>query len=454
MPTPILLPKLGNSVEACILVDWKVAVGDEVAEGDVIAEVETDKAIMEVESTAAGTVLALLYAAGDDVPVLAELAVVGEAGEEVVIENEESVTVNEAAEPAAPKSVTEPSAPVTPESVAQAPQSGARPSPRARNLAERKAIDAFALVGSGPGGRIIERDVEAALHARPRLSPVAEAKLADGDYTAPERGSGPGGRIMAKDLVAKGEARVAESDAALPAAPEAAAASPALTPIKGIRKVIADRMLESMQTTAQLTLHGNADARALKALRARFKASEESLGLQRITINDLVLLAAARSLMEHPALNALFRNGVIEQYPTVHLGIAVDTPRGLMVPVVNNAQALSLKALSDESKRLADACLNNRITPDELTGGTFTVTNLGAFGVERFTPVLNLPQVAILGVGGVALAPVEEQGEVIFALHIGLSLTINHQVVDGAPAARFLQTLSRNLANIDLLLAM
>jgi pyruvate dehydrogenase E2 component (dihydrolipoamide acetyltransferase) len=134
----------------------------------------------------------------------------------------------------------------------------------------------------------------------------------------------------------------------------------------------------------------------------------------------------------------------------------VDTPRGLMVPVVRNADTLGLKALADESKRLADACLNNRITPDELTGGTFTVTNLGAFGIESFTPVLNLPQVAILGVGGIGLKATEAKAEadgVAFVPHLGLSLTINHQVVDGAPAARYLQTLSRNLANIDLLLA-
>ncbi len=175
-----------------------------------------------------------------------------------------------------------------------------------------------------------------------------------------------------------------------------------------------------------------------------------------MTINDLVLFAVTRSLLEHPELNALFLENVVERHSAVHLGVAVDTPRGLMVPVLHHAEQMRLKTLSYETKRLADACLNRVITPDELTGGTFTVTNLGAFGIESFTPVLNLPQVAILGVGGIALKPVPAAGNdagVDFIPHIGLSLTINHQVVDGAPAARFLQTLSANLAAIDLLMA-
>jgi len=177
--------------------------------------------------------------------------------------------------------------------------------------------------------------------------------------------------------------------------------------------------------------------------------------LQRVTINDLVLFATARTLADYPEINALFLGDAVEKHSAVHLGVAVDTPRGLMVPVIPDADLLSLKAISVEAKRVADACLNNKITPDELGGGTFTVTNLGAFGIENFTPVLNLPQVAILGVGNIQLKPVEaEDGTVAFVPHIGLSLTINHQVVDGAPAARFLQSLSRNLANIDLLMAL
>jgi pyruvate dehydrogenase E2 component (dihydrolipoamide acetyltransferase) len=219
-----------------------------------------------------------------------------------------------------------------------------------------------------------------------------------------------------------------------------------------VRKVIAERMLQSLQTTAQLTIHASADARVLQALRRRFKESPEAMGLRGITINDLVLFAVARTLPAHPALNALFNGTEIHQYRSVHLGVAVDTPRGLMVPVIRAAETLSLRQLSTEARRLAAACLENKITPDELTGGTFTVTNLGAFGVESFTPVLNPPQVAILGVCTIQPKAVEMDGEVQFIPHIGLSLTINHQVVDGAPAARFLQALGQAIAAIDLLL--
>ncbi len=462
MTTPIILPRLGNSVESCILLEWKVAVGDTVAEGDVIAEVETDKAVMEVASSAPGTILALRFAVGDDVPVMAEMAVVGDRGSEIGDQGSGIDIV--APSESAPIPTPDPQSPIPdPQSPIPNPQSPIpNPiSPRARHLAERKDLDITGVGGSGPSGRIVERDVEAALAARPKISPVAQAKLADGAFTAPERGSGPGGRIMAGDLQAKGEGekgRGGEEEKRSGGAEERftqLATRPAqLAPLRGIRKVIAERMLASVQTTAQLTLNSSADARALKALRARLKASPEALGLQRVTINDLVLFATARTLADYPEINALFLGDAVEKHTAVHLGVAVDTPRGLMVPVIPDADLLSLKAISDQAKRVADACLTNKITPDELGGGTFTVTNLGAFGIENFTPVLNLPQVAILGVGNIQLKPVEDKaGEVAFVPHIGLSLTINHQVVDGAPAARFLQSLSRNLANIDLLMA-
>jgi pyruvate dehydrogenase E2 component (dihydrolipoamide acetyltransferase) len=317
-------------------------------------------------------------------------------------------------------------------------------------------VDTTALAGSGPGGRVIERDIEAALATQPKLTPVAKAMVAEGGFAVPAQGSGPSGRITSKDLM--------KEQTAAPAAPQSPISnltfsqSPVLTadveiiPVKGVRKLIAERMLQSLQTTAQLTLNASADARALQALRKRLKESPESMGVRGITINDLVLLAVARTLPAFPGLNALFTGAEIHQYRNVHLGLAVDTPKGLMVPVVRNAEALTLRQLATEAKRLATACQESKITPDELNGGTFTVTNLGAFGIESFTPVLNPPQVAILGVCGIQPKPVEVSGEVQFLPHIGLSLTINHQVVDGAPAARFLQALGQAIAAIDLML--
>ena len=230
-------------------------------------------------------------------------------------------------------------------------------------------------------------------------------------------------------------------------------------------------MLASLQTTAQLTMHTAADARSLLSLRKKFKNSPEAMGLQAVTINDMVLYAVARVLTRFPEMNALFVGDTLRQHSSVHLGFAVDTPRGLMVPVVRNAHVLSLKDIGRETARLVAACRDGGIRPEEMAGGTFTVTNLGTFGVHGFTPVLNAPQVGILGVGAIVPGPVMEPdgaksaeyvgaksagyvGGTSFIPQIGLSLTINHQVVDGAPGARFLQALAADIARFDLLLAL
>jgi pyruvate dehydrogenase E2 component (dihydrolipoamide acetyltransferase) len=283
-------------------------------------------------------------------------------------------------------------------------------SPRAKALAAAKGVSLAGLRGTGPGGRIIERDVKEALEGRQPPSPAA----------------------------------------ARPAAPVEAGAAREIK-VAGMRKIIAERMHASLATTAQLTMSSAADAREL---RKKFKGSPESLGLRDITINDMVLFAVSRALLQHANLNAHFTADTIRQFDDVHLAFAIDTPRGLMAPVIRNAHTLSLRDIAREAGRLITACREGGITPDELAGGTFTVTNLGNLGVESFTPILNPPQVGILGVGSIAPRPVQAaDGSVSFVAHIGLSLTINHQVVDGAPGARFLQTLANAIAQFDLLLA-
>ena len=453
MATAVIMPRLGNSVENCLIATWKLQKGDSVAEGDIICEVETDKATMEVEAPASGTVLALFFDEGAEVPVLTNIAVIGEPGEDVTsfqpngaADSASSlVSPVDSQETGAAPSETNSQPKLVPVPVADAPTTSPGVSPRARRLAEAKGIGVAQLSGSGPGGRIIERDVQAALATQQPLTPLAKSLVRDG--IIPAVGTGLGGRVTAKDLTAPHEqSPVSTLTAGVTDEVEA-------IPLKGVRKVIAERMLASLQTTAQLTLSSYADARAMLAYRQRLKASDDSLGLQRITINDFVLLAVSRVLAQHPALNALFEADTIYQYRNVHLAVAVDTPRGLMVPVIRNASTLSLKQISQEAKRLAMSCLEGRISPDELNGGTFTVTNLGAFGIDTFTPVLNLPQVAILGVGSIAPRAVQIEDQVQFIPHLGLSLTINHQVVDGAPAARFLQALSNALATFELLLA-
>jgi pyruvate dehydrogenase E2 component (dihydrolipoamide acetyltransferase) len=200
-------------------------------------------------------------------------------------------------------------------------------------------------------------------------------------------------------------------------------------------------------------MHASADARALLRLRARFKESREELGLRGVSINDLVHLATVRTLLEFPEVNALLEGDAIRRYGSVNLAFAVDTPRGLMVPVIPAAERLSLRELAEAARTLFEACRDGSVNPDSLQGGTFTVSNIGALGIERFTPILNPPQVGILGVGAINLAPVREAGELVFVERIGLSLTIDHRAVDGGPGARFLQALAAAIADIDMLLA-
>jgi len=427
-------------------------------------------------------VLKLLHISGDDVPVLQPIAVIGAAGEdwqaalgasgeqgtgnrEQGIGNREWGTGNgeqEVVSESAPKAM----AVAAPQSPVPSPQSLSPHlpiSPRARNLAEKEKVS-VTFLGTGPGGRVIERDVLAALENRPPLTAAAKAAVSG---AVPEAGTGIGGRITAADL--------ASSPVPSPQSTFSTEGAITETPIKGIRKIISDRMLNSLTESAQFTLNASASAVKLQEIRSKIKSAgnfANEHGLAKVTINDLILFAVSRMLPRFPFMNAHKIGDTIRTFERVHLAVAVDTPRGLMVPVIRNANLLSLTQISAEAKRLAAACQNGSAKTDELSGSTFTVTNLGSFGITSFTPVLNSPEIAILGVCGIEMKPVAQSmtGQaapnpqsptpspqppipVIFEPHIGFSLTINHQVVDGAPAAKFLKEFVDAVTNIDLLLA-
>ncbi len=441
MATEVVMPKQGNSVEACILIEWKVKVGDTISTGDIICEAETDKSTIEVESTAEGTVLALLWSEGDEVPVMQPIMAVGAEGEAY-----DAPQAAAAEEPAAPvEAAPAPAAPAAP--VAEKPATAATAeaaSPRAKQRAVKEGISLDGIAPTGPKGRIIERDVIAAAASSVSASPAAKAMALSTGSVFPETGSGIGGRILLKDLISRGEA----------VAP-ALETEAKVTPVKGIRKVTAQRMKESLDTTAQFTLNAYADARGLMSLRKRLKNSREELGMNKVSINDMVMFAVSRTLKEFPFMNAHFSMEAITEFENVQLGFACDTPKGLLVPVVTYADVRSLKELSDETKRLAFKAIDGKASMEELSGSTFTVSNLGALGIDTFTPVINIPEVAILGVGEISLKPVGTGGDdVSFVPHLGLSLTINHMAVDGAPAARFLKALTQNIADIELTLAL
>lgn len=453
MATPVVLPRQGQSVETCLILTWHKQVGDAVKTGDVVCEVETDKATFEVEAEADGTLLAQFFGEGDDVPVLTNIAAIGTAGENA--DEFRPAGSGGGAAPAAPAPAPAGSAPAAAASPAAAPvaagNGSAAVSPRARALAVEKGVPAAALAGSGPGGRVIERDVQAYLASG---APLTAGALAAGGSVG-MAGTGLGGRVTTADVAAAAGQSAAKPAAAAVAPAPATPLPDAVTEIavKGIRKLISDRMLQSLQTSAQLTLNSSADARAVLAFRQKLKDSPEAMGLQKVSINDLILLVVARTLPDFPELNATFDGTTIRRFAASHVAFAVDTPRGLMVPVIRRAQDLSLKQLSAASKTLAKGCQEGGIHPDDLQGGTFTVSNLGALGISHFTPVLNLPQVAILGVGAAELKPVQGAAGVEFIPHLALSLTIDHRVVDGAPAAKFLAAVAEGLRNVELLLA-
>ena len=435
------MPRQGQSVESCIIGRWHVGVGDRIAEGDTLFTYETDKATFDERAQLAGTLLAIFFGEGEDVPVLTTVAVIGEVGEDIAgfqpAGSESAPVETKETQPAVSAAAAAAAVPVVATTDTEAPVS-----PRARAAAERGGVDLTGLAGSGPGGRIIERDVQAA-HAA-------------GRFVGRPQESAPA------------PAPAAPAPAAPAAAPPTDSGPETWTePDTRIRQVIAAQMHRSLSEMAQLTLHASFDATAMLALRRRLRAAaadglgrEEGFTLteQVPTINDLILYAVSRVLPRHPRLNANYQPGQPGQpgeitfFRHVQLGVAVDTERGLMVPVLHDADRLGLGAISTRVRELAAACQTGEISPDLLTGGSFTVTNLGTLDVEQFTPVINPPQTGILGVGSLTTGIRDADGSPQTYPRMGLSLTFDHRAVDGAPAARFLQDLTRALANIDILL--
>ncbi|MDR1158992.1 MAG: 2-oxo acid dehydrogenase subunit E2 [Oscillospiraceae bacterium] len=411
MATIIRLPQIGVSEESAVLAAWHVRVGDAVKMGDILFTLETGKSSFDVEAEAAGTVLAIWCEEGEEKLIKAPLCAIGAPGEavpEAEAIGSPTVPTETSSAPNAP-AATKLAAPafVGAENAAGTAR-GAKISPRARRLADKAGVDAAEARPTGPEARVIERDVRALIESGETSAQPAPA--AD----APKAGAGYEDR-----------------------------------PLTYLRKRIARNMYDSLQSTAQLTHNASFDATALLAYRALCKASEE---MSAVTLTDMILYAVARTLPEHMELNSHFMEDSLRVFTHVNLACAVDTPRGLLVPVVWEADTLSLRALSRCVKQLAADARAGRVAPEDLTGGSFTVSNLGMFGVESFTPVLNAPQTGILGVCAVTERVRTETGTLRSYPAVTLSLTYDHRAVDGAPASRFLQALCRNLEQFSLLL--
>lgn len=438
MATPVIMPRQGQSVESCIIARWHKNVGDAVSEGDVLFTYETDKATFEEEAKQSGTMLAIFFEEGDDVPCLTNVCVIGNEGEDASAfapagEDEEEAAPAEEAAP-----VTSETAPVAAQPVAA--DGTIKISPRARMAAQAQNVNPALVAGTGPQGRIIERDVLTARGAASTSAAYDAFAAAD----AAVSGTGIGGRVRLDDLTG------APAQAAAPAPVQ-----PEVEEVKhsNIRKVIARSMHASLSEGAQLTLNTSFDASALLAFRAKVKAQMERVGLANITLNDMILYAVAKTLPNHRELNAHYYDDKMVYFKSVNLGMAVDTDRGLMVPTIFGADSMTLNELAVASKALAAECNKGTINPDLLKGGTFTVSNLGSLGIETFTPVINPPQTGILGVNTIEKKVREVNGELKLYPSMSLSITFDHRALDGAPAARFVSDLAKNLENFELLLA-
>ena len=433
MAEKIIMPKQGLQMTEGTITKWLVKEGDKVEIGQPLFEMETDKNTIQIDSTAAGEVLKLVAKEDETVPITETIAIVGKKGEDFtdLLPKKEEKKPEPAPAPAAPAPApaakAAPAAPVA-DDVTPIALEGGRifVTPRAKMTAERKNLDYKTVKGTGPSGLIIERDVLAA--AAVKASPVAKAIAArKGVSVTTVIGTGENGKIVKHDILS-GDANLSREDKVIP--------------ISGMRKVIADNMMNSVQSMAHAYHKVAVDMSQAKLIRAAFKKAEK-----KVSFNDIIIMALGRALQEHPRMNALVEDGKITEKGSVNIGIAVAVDNGLIVPTVRDVQNMTLGEIHDESARLIAKTKAGGLMKEEYSGGTFTVSNLGMFGIDEFTAIVNPPQVGILAVGAMTDTPVVRDGQIVVRPIMNLVLTYDHRVIDGAPAAQFLSRVKELLEN-------
>jgi pyruvate dehydrogenase E2 component (dihydrolipoamide acetyltransferase) len=453
MVTAIKMPKMGLSGETSLIGQWMKKKGDKVTIGESILTVETDKATFEVEAEAEGILLDVFFEEGDEVPVLIPIGVIGEEGEDFSgFLNDNSAEAESSKEDQQPDPTVQAQQTITAndQNLVLSETTNLKISPRAKKTAERLHLDYRFAEPTGANGRIIEKDVFRILEKAPRYTSAAKAAgiLVD----ANDKATGLGGRVTLQDV--SGSASTKPNEQKVVQEPTTHDESGyKVQPLSRMRKVIAKNMMNSLHHSAQLTLSTSFDATSILDYRSKVKKQKDTLGIENITLNDMILFAVSRTLMNHSNVNAHLVDDDLLVFNDVHLGMAVDTPKGLIVPTLAHANTKSLVELAKSSNEMVQKCKDGTILPHEMQGASFTVTNLGSFGIESFTPVLNPPQVGILGVNTIVTRIKQVDGKDITYPAMGLSLTFDHRALDGAPAARFLKDLTANLEHFDLLLA-
>lgn len=430
MAEKIIMPKQGLQMTEGTITKWLVKEGDKVEIGQPLFEMETDKNTIQIDSTAAGEVLKLVAKEDETVPITETIAIVGKKGEDfsdLLPKKKEEKKPEPAPAPAAPAAPAVKPAPAADDTTPIALEGGRIfVTPRAKMTAERKNIDYKTVKGTGPSGLIIEKDVLAA--AAVKASPVAKAIAArKGVSITTVTGTGENGKIVKHDILS-GDANLSREDKVIP--------------ISGMRKVIADNMMNSVQSMAHAYHKVAVDMSEAKLIRAAFKKAEK-----KVSFNDIIIMALGRALQEHPRMNAWVEDGKITEKGSVNVGIAVAVDNGLIVPTVRDVQNMTIGEIHDESARLIAKTKAGGLKKEEYSGATFTVSNLGMFGIDEFTAIVNPPQVGILAVGSMTDTPVVRDGQIVIRPMMNLVLTYDHRVIDGAPAAQFLSRVKELLEN-------
>ncbi|AMM96951.1 dihydrolipoamide acetyltransferase family protein [Bacillus pumilus] len=432
MPKEIFMPKLSSTMEIGTLLQWFKEEGDSVEIGEPLFEIMTDKINIEVEAYDDGIFLKKYYEADDQIPVNAVIGYIGEANEQVPSEppaqaDEDSSESSESSSPASSSSSSTEAPKTSDEKV--------RATPAARKTAKDHHVVIQEVSGTGPKGRVQKRDVEAVVQSSEkdrRVSPLAEKVAArEGIDLAAVSGSGAHGKIMKSDVQA---------------ATQTAEASPVKTQkLAGMRKVIADRMSQSAFTAPHVTLTSEIDMTKAKEVRQQLLPAIEKETGYRLSFTEIIIHAVSHVLTRHPQINMTFEQNELHFHEDVHIGLAVAVKDGLMVPVISHANQKGLKQLTKEAKEIGRNARDQKLLPDQLKGSTFTISNLGMYAIDTFTPIINQPEVAILGVGRIQDKPVAVDGEIQVRPMMGVSLSFDHRVVDGAPAAAFLTDLKKVL---------
>jgi pyruvate dehydrogenase E2 component (dihydrolipoamide acetyltransferase) len=405
MATEIIMPQLGLTMEEGTIAKWIKQVGDKVAVGDVLVEITTDKLSSEIESEVEGVLLKIVAQEGEDIPVKGLLAIIGAEGEQV----------GAAPAPAAKKEEVQSEAPkaeAQPKAASVTEGERVKASPLAKKIASELGVDLSTVAGSGPNGRIVQKDVLA-----------AEVKPAVVEKAAPEVKAAPA------------------------AAPVQTANADVVKPLTNMRKVIAKRMQQSKNTAPHVTITTEVNVDKTIALRSKLNAKNADV---RFSYTDILVKMCATALRNYPKINASITEDSMIFHDKINIGVAVALDDGLIVPVVSNADRKGLKAITKETKDLINKARTNTLSPDEMSGATFTISNLGSYDIDGFTPVINLPEAAILGVGRIVKKPiVNENDEIVPASMMVLSMSFDHRVVDGAQAAEFLKALKGYLEDPD-----